>query len=473
MKSVMDRVGHTFSLHAAYLLPLAFLVLSQGPAGAQESQNAGGAESTLVRVELTVTTEGPPHPVEITGKRISNYRPKIVETFPSTGVVIDEQGNILTLLGYSWVDIQGRNPRVEVSSPDGKKCRGKLIGIDQSIGAAIVRCLQGDKLEKTPFCLPCEVRDGATIVTPASPDLGVSQFGRSRIVSVEPGNAPPGGREGLLITVNRPLPGVGEPVMDTNHRVLGFVAAQGPSAAGDGAEAIIYPISQLLSSARKVLVAGSDIRTGWLGVFVDAPGAAGTGVIISRTLPGSPAEKAGLLPQDTIVRWNGSAIRDAIHFIQMIQDTPVGSKAKVDYVRQGKPFATTTLVEARKPEEKSSRLAFDLRDFVTYGPDVTQADAQMRALAGGIELVQVTPQLADFLQITGRTGVFVSNVEANTPFFQAGILAGDVIVAIDGQPVRDAGSVLNHLQSVAHGGRVILKLVRRGAEQNATVEFPK
>jgi serine protease Do len=363
---------------------------------------------------------------------------------------------------------------VEVSGPDGKKCKGKLIGIDQSIGVAILRCLKGDKLARTPFCLSCEVRDGVTIVSPASPGLSVSQFGRSRIVSVGPGNAPPGGKEGLLITVNRPLPGVGEPVMDTNHRVLGFVAAQNPSTAGNGgAEAIIYPISQLLSSARKVLAAGSDIRTGWLGVFVDAPAAADTGVIISRTLPGSPAEKAGILPQDTIIRWNGREIRDAMHFIQMIQDTPVGSRATMDYVRQGKSHTTTTVVEARKPEEKASHLAFDLRDFVTYGPDVTQASAQIRALAGGIELVQVTPQLADFLQISGRTGVFVSNVEANTPFFQAGILAGDVIVAIDGQPVRDPGSILNHLQSVARGGRVLLKFVRRGAEQNATVQFPK
>jgi S1-C subfamily serine protease len=210
-----------------------------------------------------------------------------------------------------------------------------------------------------------------------------------------------------------------------------------------------------------------------LGVFVDTPATSGAGVIISRTLPGSPAEKAGLLPQDAVVKWNGKEIRDPIHFIQMIQDTPVGSKATMDYVRQGRSLTTTTIVEARKPEEKASRLAFDLRDFVTYGPDVTQANAQIRALAGGIDLVQVTPQLADFLQISGRTGVFVSNVEANTPFFQAGILAGDVIVAIDGQPVRDTGSILSHLQSVAHGGRVILKLVRRGTEQNATVQFPK
>jgi serine protease Do len=469
----MGRADRKTSFHRVLLLS-ASVLFSLRFVGAQERKPAADAEPTLVRVEITITSEGPPEPVEIAGKQVANYRPKIVETFPSTGVVIDDKGHILTFLGYSWVDIHGRDPHVEVSGPDGKKCKGTLIGIDQSIGVAIVRCLQGDKLLKTPFCLSCEVRDGATIVTPASPEIGVSQFGRSRIVAVGRGNAPTGGKEGLQITVNRPLPGIGEPVLDTRHRVLGFVAAQNPSAAGDGAEAIIYPISQLLSSGQKVLAAGSDIRTGWLGVFVDPPETAGTaGVIISRTLPGSPAAKAGLLPQDTVLKWNGKEIRDAIHFIQMIQDTPVGSKATMEYVRQGKTLTSTTVVEGRKPEEKPSRLAFDFRNFVTFGPDLSQADAQIRALAGGIDLVQVTPQLAEFLQMSGKTGVFVSNVEANTPFFAAGILAGDVIVAIDGEPVRDPGSILNRLQSISRGGRLLLKLVRRGAEHNATVQFPK
>jgi S1-C subfamily serine protease len=372
-----DRI----SIQSAFFLSFALALLLQGAAGAQERKSAGNAEPTLVRVEITVTGEGPPERLEIGGKQVSNYRPKIVETFPSTGVVIDDQGNILTFLGYSWVDVHGRNPRVEVSGPDGKNCSGRLIGIDQSIGVAIVRCLQGDKLLKTPFCLSCEVRDGATIVAPESgPDI--SQFGRSRIVSVGRGNAPLGGKEGLLITVNRPLPGIGEPVLDIRHRVLGFVAAQNPSAEGGGAEAIIYPISQLLSSAKKVLVAGSDIRTGWLGVFVDPPATEGNGVIISRTLPGSPAEKAGLLPQDTVIRWNGKEIRNAIHFIQMIQDTPVGSKATMDFLRQGKPLTAATIVEARKPEEQPSRLAFDFRSFVTYGPDLSQTDVQLPSLVG-------------------------------------------------------------------------------------------
>jgi hypothetical protein len=33
--------------------------------------------------------------------------------------------------------------------------------------------------------------------------------------------------------------------------------------------------------------------------------------------------------------------------------------------------------------------------------------------------------------------------------------------------------MLSRLQAAARGGRVLLKLVRRGTEQNATVQFPK
>ena len=52
--------------------------------------------------------------------------------------------------------------------------------------------------------------------------------------------------------------------------MLGFVAEND----------LFYPISQLMTSAERIVREGGDIRTGWLGVFVDvedAQGAAGVG----------------------------------------------------------------------------------------------------------------------------------------------------------------------------------------------------
>jgi serine protease Do len=445
-------------------------------AGDQKKEPAVGAESTLVRVTITIVSSGDPQPAEIAGRQLPNYRPKIIETFPSTGVVFDDKSHILTFLGYSWVDCQSPNPQIEVLTASGRKCRAKLIGIDQSIGVAVVRCLGGEKLGKTPFCLGCEIRDGATIVTPMQEPAGVTQFRRAQIVSVGRGNEPLAGREGWVITVNRPLPGIGEPILDTAHRILGFVAGQSPSQDGpNGTEAVVFLMPQLLSSAQKILRAGGDIQTGWLGVFVDPRYSSDMGVIISNVSEGSPAEKAGLCPQDVMTTWNGKPIEDARHFIQMVQDTPIGSRVTLNLVRQGRSIETAAVIEARKPEPKPSRLAFDLRNFVNLGAaaETFQSDAPLSALMAGIALVPLTPQLADFLDIPGQSGLLVSSVDANTPFSRAGVLAGDVIVAADGKPILDPSALLARLKSLVRKGTSLsLKLLRKGTERSATIESP-
>ncbi len=447
------------------LLAFAALLVARTGWGAPQTPKApgSGAESTLVRVEITVTTEGAPQAAEVAGRQIPNYRPKIIETFPSTGVVVDEKGNILTFLGYSWVDCQGPNRQVEVVSGDGEKHKGKLIGIDQSIGAAVVRSLTGRKLAKTPLCLDCEIRDGATIVSPVWQAAGASQFFKAQVLSVGRGNLPAVPKDGYIVTVSRPLPGIGEPILDTRHRVLGFVASQ-----DSPGEALVYTISQLVRSAQSILRAGGDIQTGWLGVYVDADMHSqntGEGVTLNDVVPGGPAERAGLQADDTVTKWNGKKVVDPDQFIQMVMETSIGSTASIEFLREGKRLTTSALIEARKPQEKSAGLPFDLRQFITF-PDMPQPFFM------GLAMVQITPQLAEFLQMPGRTGVLVSSVEPNTPFSQAGILVGDVIVAVDGQPVRDSSTLLTRFQSLARGGRLLLKLVRKGSEHSTTVLVP-
>jgi len=438
---------------------------------ASQSQPAGaGAESTLVKIEITLTAEGAPQPAVVAGKHLSNYRPKIIQTFPSTGVVMDDKGHIMTFLGYSWVDCEGPNRQVDVVTREGTKSKGKLIGIDQTIGVAVVRSLAPGELVKTPLCLGCTIRDGATIVAPMP---GSSQFIRAQILSVGRGSLPLLRKDGWVITVNRPLPGIGEPILDTSHRVLGFVAGPGPSPdAGSSNEAVVYLISQLLNSAQKILRAGGDIRTGWLGVGTSIPKSpTDVGVTLSDVLPEGPAQKAGLQANDTITKWNGKEINDDAQFIQMVMDAPIGSTASIEFLREGKRLTTSALIEARKPQQKSDALPFDFRQFVTF-PDVAQPGGGSGGFFMGIGMVQVTPQLAEFLQMPGRTGLFVSSVEPNTPFSQAGVLVGDVIIAVDGQPVRDSSMLLTRIQSLGRSGRFLLKLVRKGTEHSATVQLP-
>jgi len=459
----------------------AFFLLSAVAAAAQEPAKkpvARDDDLTLVRVSLTTESRGPAEPLVINGKTIPGYQPKIIRVFPSTGVVMDDDGRILTFLGYRYVDLQQADPRVEITTWNGKKYKGKLIGIDHVLGVAVVRA-SGGELRKTLVCRDCEIRDGDIVVAPALGAPGEPQFLNAQILSV--GTSPDSAISGSWnITINRKLPGVGEALLDREFRVLGFVARQKPSREDPmGMRTVAYPIADLLDSADKIIKAGGSIRNGYLGVYVDdLARPPTTGVRIKGVIDDSPAQKAGLRPQDTIVSWNGSQVRDELQFIRMVQESPAGSKVTVGVVRQGRPTDLQAVIQPRQLADKpDTGFVFSFPDQILqanlgYGYDVPAA-GEGSSFWEGIETAPLTPQMADFMKIPGRTGVLVLNVDSSMPFSRAGIKAGDVIVTVNGQAVDNPQSFFAHLKMYSRNTQqIIVKMLRKGVEQMTTIQLP-
>ena len=425
-------------------------------------------ELALVRVNIIVETRGVKDTVEVNGKLIANYSPTIIQDFPSTGIAIDDRNHVMTFLGYRWVDILNSNPRIIITPGKGQKWNGKLIGIDQSNGVAVIKLLEG-KLGKTPVCERCEVKDGAIVMVPtvASPDKAEFQEAQILSVSTELGSLAPGA---LTMTLNRPLPAIGLPVLTLDQRVLGFIASQNPM----DMETVVHPISQLLSSAAKILKAGGDIRTGWLGVYLDvSDSSTSAGVRILRVEQGSPAQKAGLTSGDLLLKLDGREIKNALQFIQLVQNTPIGSKVNLDFVRQGHPKTNTALIEARKFPQHRGRLSFNLTG--TFDPEgkaiMSELTPPNPRLLMGLSTEMLTPPLAEALQMPGRTGLLVLAVAPNMAADRAGVLVGDIIVAIDGQPIVDPAGFTSFLQTHTWGTHSVLKVLRKGNERTIDVQI--
>ena len=66
-------------------------------------------------------------------------------------------------------------------------------------------------------------------------------------------------------------------------------------------------------------------------------------------------------------------------------------------------------------------------------------------------------------------GVLIVNVTAASPAAQAGLLAGDVIVAIDGQPVRNMDDMAQRLAGKGAGAKLAFTVNRGGVEQRPEV----
>ena len=84
----------------------------------------------------------------------------------------------------------------------------------------------------------------------------------------------------------------------------------------------------------------------------------------------------------------------------------------------------------------------------------------------GVDIQNVTPALADSLALPETKGALVSEVVADAPAAEAGLQEGDVIVAVNGQPMKDANELKLQVSAVAPGSKLNLDILRDG-EKNA------
>jgi Do/DeqQ family serine protease len=82
----------------------------------------------------------------------------------------------------------------------------------------------------------------------------------------------------------------------------------------------------------------------------------------------------------------------------------------------------------------------------------------------GAKLQAVTPDIADSLNLKRPIGALVANVTAKSPAARAGLRAGDLIVAVDGQPVDDVNAFDYRFATKPPGGQAQLGIMRGGRE---------
>jgi len=93
----------------------------------------------------------------------------------------------------------------------------------------------------------------------------------------------------------------------------------------------------------------------------------------------------------------------------------------------------------------------------------------------GVGIEAVTPDLAKAFGMDTPTGALVGEVEPDSPGAKAGLQRGDIILAVDGQPVSDERDLRLRIAGMAPGQTVKLEILRNGQKLNVSVtlvEFP-
>jgi serine protease Do len=90
----------------------------------------------------------------------------------------------------------------------------------------------------------------------------------------------------------------------------------------------------------------------------------------------------------------------------------------------------------------------------------------------GLMVENLTPQLGDFFGAKNGQGVLVRSVEKGSRADKAGFRAGDVIVKINGEPIRDSGDFTHALRS-RKDNTASLSVIRDKKEQTITISLPE
>jgi serine protease Do len=88
----------------------------------------------------------------------------------------------------------------------------------------------------------------------------------------------------------------------------------------------------------------------------------------------------------------------------------------------------------------------------------------------GINIQDVTADLAQAFQLPDAQGVIVARVIPDSPAQKGGVQDGDVILRFNGEPVKDVRDLLKRMSQIRVGEKVTLRVIRDGKERDLKVE---
>jgi len=376
-----------------------------------------------------------------------------------SGVIFDEQGHILTNF-----HVAGRADELTVVLFSKERVRANLVGGDPWTDLAVIQLDLDEVREKglsfqhATFGDSDAIQEGDSVLAIGSP-FGLSRSISSGIISCSDrilgSSLPlPGGLEtGLFNTWIQTDAAInpgnsGGPLVDLYGHVVGINTRGGGNDLG-----FAVPINVAKDVVRQILDKGKVTRSTIgltlqplqdLETFFDVGKT--EGAVISSVEPDGPAAKAGILPQDILVEYDGEPVRgrypeQLFDLRRRVSQTPVGAKVEAKIKRAGE-IHTVTLTTEELTTVRGEEVNFAKWGLV--GQDITERLAQKEKLPD-------------------TRGVYVTGVRRGEPAQEAGVEERDVIVSVGTKAIAGIEDLQHEYKAAvaAKQERVLLK-VRRG-----------
>jgi membrane-associated protease RseP (regulator of RpoE activity) len=205
------------------------------------------------------------------------------------------------------------------------------------------------------------------------------------------------------------------------------------------------------------------------------------GALVASVDEDSAAAKAGLQKSDVIVEFAGERVRSAAQLRRLIRETPAGRTLSLQIIRDGQARTLSAKLQTR-----TRGFQFEVPEI--HIPEITMPRTYPEPFYRGFSLLfdggkaslgisgdELTTQLASYFGVKQGKGVLVREVVVGSAAANAGLKAGDVIVAVDGKSVATVAELRQALE-IKPGEekrKLNLTVVRDRHEQTVPVELER
>jgi serine protease Do len=366
---------------------------------------------------------GPSGPEMDRGERPRMRMPRQFMRGEGSGFIISRDGYIVTNH-----HVVGEADRVNVTLADGREFTARLVGSDPATEIALVK-IDADDLPHLKLGDSDELRVGEWVLAIGNP-FGLSHTVTSGIVSARGrGNVGIVDYADFIQTDAAINPGnSGGPLLNMKGDVVGMNTAIMSRAGGSDGVGFAIPVNMVKSIVDQLREHGT-VSYGFMGVSIQevTPDLAkwfkldeGNGIVISEVSPESPADRAGLRPEDIILKFDGKPVGEAGAFRSWVASTKPGTEITLTILRDGQRIEKRIAL-GNRPGEMLAR-----RDSEAAAPTPL-----------GLSVEPLTNALAQRLGYEGESGVVVSEVEPGTAAEDSGLRPGVLIKQVNRRDVHN------------------------------------
>jgi serine protease Do len=384
------------------------------------------------------------------GQRPQGPRPK--QTALGTGFIIDPNGYVVT---NEHVVHEADGVRVRLA--DEREFDAEVVGRDPKLDLALLRLKGAQNLPVAPLGSSEQLRVGEHVLAVGNP-FGLGHTVTLGIVSAKARAIGAGPYDDFIQTDASINPGnSGGPLFNWRGEVVGINTAIRAGANGIGFAIPSDALKDVLSQLREK----GHVERGKLGLMfqpvtrdlaaalkLDAP----KGALVAQLEPGGPAERAGIKPGDVIVAVNGTAINHAEELPRNVARNAPGSEIKLTVLRDDKRRDVVAKLDALKDDDGDDE--DNARPSQGGRPERQQSADKLG--------IQVSDARGGGVRVDGLTAK--SEVQDLQP--------GDVIVEMNGAPIKDVAGLRAAMTKVKDGSTVLLKVRRGNITRFAAVPVP-